>query len=82
MGFLFCLKRLISGFVQLFVFHVGGRPFSGMRVRTMANEKCFFILVLIRICCNSFIFKKHSRVWDKKILILGILYYKFLKSID
>jgi len=22
------------------------------------------------------------RVWDKKILILGILYYKFLKSID
>ena len=27
--------------------------------------------------------KKHlKRVWDKKILILGILYYKFLKSID
>ncbi|KXT89326.1 hypothetical protein SPADD19_00321 [Streptococcus parasanguinis] len=23
-----------------------------------------------------------ERGWDKKILILGILYYKFLKSID
>ncbi|CCM09320.1 hypothetical protein SPNA45_02037 [Streptococcus pneumoniae SPNA45] len=25
---------------------------------------------------------RKKRVWDKKILILGILYYKFLKSID
>ena len=55
MGFLFCLKRLISGFVQLFVFHVGGGLFSGMRVRAMANEKCFSIVVLIEyVVTHSF----------------------------
>ena len=26
--------------------------------------------------------RKQKRSWDKKILILGILYYKFIKSID
>jgi len=31
---------------------------------------------------DFFLTNKTERGWDKKILVLGILYYKFLKLID
>ena len=37
--------------------------------------------IVIAIITIIYLVKK-NRGWDKKILILGILYYKLLKSID